>query len=73
VKKGALNFSEDGNRYLYSPSCTRQMHVSNASESFLDRMFGGAARGLLLHFAESGKLTKQDIEDLRRVLDKSKE
>lgn len=73
VKKGALKYSEDGNRYIYTPRFTREEHVSDASESFLDRIFGGAARGLLIHFAESGKLTNRDIADLKRILDQSKE
>src|SRR3954463_7882007 len=53
VQKGALQFAEDGNRYIYTPAFSRQKHVSCVSESFLDRLFGGAARGLLMHFAES--------------------
>ncbi len=73
VKKGALTYSESGNRYIYTPRFTREEHVSCASETFLDRVFGGTARGLLIHFAESGKLTKRDIADLKRILDQPKE
>jgi len=73
VKKGALKYSESGNRYIYMPCFTREEHVSCASESFLDRIFGGTARGLLIHFAESGKLTQRDITDLKRILDQPKE
>jgi BlaI family penicillinase repressor len=73
AKKGALAYSKDGNRYFYTPRFTREKHVSNASESFLGRVFGGAARGLLVHFAESGKLTKQDLSELKRILEKPKE
>jgi predicted transcriptional regulator len=35
----------------------------------LDRIFGGTARELLMHFVESGKLTKRDIADLKRILE----
>jgi len=73
VKKGALTYSESGNRYIYMPRFTREEHVSCASETFLDRIFGGTARGLLIHFAESGKLTKQDIAELKRILDQPRE
>jgi BlaI family penicillinase repressor len=69
VKKGALAYSESGNRYIYAPRFTRQEHVACASESFLDRIFGGTARELLMHFVESGKLTKRDIADLKRILE----
>ena len=72
TKKGALVFSRDGNRYFYTPCFTREQHVSNASDSFLGRIFGGAARDLVVHFAESGKLTKQDLSELKRILEKNK-
>lgn len=71
VKKGALLYSKDGNRYFYTPRFERGQHVANASNSFLDRMFGGAARGLLVHFAESGKLTKKDLAELKRILEQT--
>jgi BlaI family penicillinase repressor len=73
AKKGALTYSESGNRYLYTPRFTREEHVSDASESFLGRVFGGAAQGLLVHFARSGKLTEKDIKALKRILDRKKE
>jgi BlaI family penicillinase repressor len=73
VKKGALAYSESGNRYLYSPRFPREEHVSDASESFLGRVFGGAAQNLLVHFARSGKLTEKDLRDLKRILDRGKE
>ena len=73
VKKGALEYSQDGNRYIYTPRFPREAHVAGASESFLDRIFGGTARSLLVHFAESGKVTEKDIAELKRILDQPKE
>ena len=73
VKKGALRYSESGNRYIYTPRFTREEHVSSASESFLDRIFGGTARDLLIHFAESGKVTRRDIAELKRILDQPRD
>lgn len=68
VKKGALRYSERGNRYIYTPCFAREEHVATASESLLDRVFGGAVRGLLIHFAERGKVTERDMAELRRIL-----
>ena len=73
VKKGALVYSQDGNRYLYKPRFSREQHLSHASDSFLGKLFGGTAQNLLLHFARSGKLTKADITELKRVLERGKE
>jgi BlaI family penicillinase repressor len=73
VKKGALAYSESGNRYLYVPRFTREQHVSHTSESFLGRVFDGVAQNLLVHFARSGRLTGKDLRDLKRILDHGKE
>ena len=73
VKKAALKVESEGNRYLYTPGFSREQHVSDASESFLSRIFGGTARGLLVHFVESGKLSEADINELKKALKRDKE
>jgi BlaI family penicillinase repressor len=73
VKKGALTFSADGNSYLYKPCFTRQQHVGRESDSFLARVFGGATTGLLIHFAETGRLTEADVKKLKKILKQSGE
>jgi BlaI family penicillinase repressor len=73
TKKGALKVASEGNRYLYTPCFAREQHVSDESESFLSRIFGGTAKGLLVHFAESGKLTEADLNELRKILKRTKE
>ena len=70
VKKGALRFKAEGKRYLYTPAVTRQACVRSAGRSFLDRVFGGAAGPLIAHFVEEEKLSKDEIAELRRLLDR---
>src|SRR5258708_23449560 len=41
VKKGALRFREEGNRYLYTPAFPRERFVAVESRSFIDRVFSG--------------------------------
>lgn len=69
TKKGALKFEESGNKYLYRPAFSRDQHVTDESASFIERLFGGRPKAMLLHFAESGKLTPKDIAELRRILE----
>jgi BlaI family transcriptional regulator, penicillinase repressor len=70
VKKGALRFKADGKRYLYTPAVTRGACVRTEGRSFLDRVFGGAAGPLIAHFVEDAKLSKAEIAQLRRLLDR---
>ncbi|HEY8901885.1 MAG TPA: BlaI/MecI/CopY family transcriptional regulator [Chthoniobacterales bacterium] len=68
VKKGALASKPDGNRYLYHPLVRREQCVHSESESFLNRVFGGAGKPLLVHFATKADLTKEEIRELKRIL-----
>ena len=73
VKKGALGYREEHNRYLYQPVFPRERFVEQESRSFLDRVFGGDAAPALVHFVEKMKLSDDDIEELRSILDRKKE
>lgn len=68
VKKGALRFKEEGNRYLYRPAFPRERYVEQESQTFLDRVFGGAAAPMLVHFVENNNLSESDLEELREII-----
>ena len=70
VKKGALKFKAEGKRYLYTPAVSRDACVRTEGRSFVDRVFGGAAGAMIAHFVEDAKLSKDEIEQLRRLLDR---
>src|SRR5258708_19462352 len=53
VKKGALRFREEGNRYLYMPVFNRERFVAVESRSFIDRVFGAQTTPPLLHIAHT--------------------
>lgn len=69
VKKGALDYSREGRSYLYQPKVAEKECVKAASESFLDRVFGGAIQPMLSHFVSQKKLSKKEIEELKRILE----
>ena len=69
VKKGALTFEKDGNRYLYRAAVTRAATIKHASRSFLSSVFAGETAPLLTHFVKSSKLTPEQIQELRQLLE----
>jgi BlaI family penicillinase repressor len=73
VNKGALGYELDGKRYLYKPKVARDECVRVETQSFLSRVFGGATGAALLHFVQEHDLTREEIEQLRRVLAARKE
>lgn len=70
VKKRALAYEKDGRAYRYRPLVRQEDCVAAASESFLDRVFGGSLQPMLAFFVGQRKLSRSEIEELRRLLDK---
>jgi predicted transcriptional regulator len=68
LKKGALRARKDNRRYVYSPILTQDEWLSNESHGFLDRLFGGRVAPLVSYFSKQKKLSKKDIEDLKRLI-----
>jgi len=68
VKKKALGFSKEGRAYVYRPLVRREDCVDAASESFLERVFGGSLKPMLAHFVQRDKLSPEEIRELRRLL-----
>jgi BlaI family penicillinase repressor len=68
VQKGALGYEAKGRTYVYSPLVSEEDCVATASESFLDRVFGGSLKPMLAHFVERQKLTRKDLAELEKLL-----
>jgi BlaI family penicillinase repressor len=68
VKKQALGFRKEGRAYVYRPLVRREDCVDDASESFLERVFGGSLKPMLAHFVQRDKLSPDEIREMRRLL-----
>lgn len=70
VKKGAVAVEVEGRRYLYRARVARDAVVKRETRSFLSRVFDGAAAPAIVHFLEQGRLTPDEIRQLRETLDR---
>jgi len=66
--KGYLKKSQVERAFVYRPARPRQQVVGAMVRDFVDRVFDGAAGGLLLHLARNGKLTKEDREHIQQLV-----
>ena len=69
LKKGAIQASKDGRRYLYAPVLKRKDWLLDESEGLLQRLFDGRVAPLVAHFSRHRKLSRKDIAELRRLLE----
>lgn len=68
VKKHFVRMFQQANLYLYEPLVEREQVVDEESEGFLNRVFAGSAKPLMLHFVEQGKLSSQERDELLKAL-----
>jgi BlaI family penicillinase repressor len=69
VKKRAIRAKKAGRRFVYSAALTRQQWVTNESEGLLSRVFGGRVAPLVRHFSQHRRLSKGDMEELKRLIE----
>ncbi len=73
VEKKALDYEERGRVYVYEPRVTEAECVAAASGSFVARVFGGSLKPMLAHFIEQRRLTRAELDELRAVLDQTRD
>lgn len=71
-KKALVGRVKDGKQFFYSPIIQQDQVVTQASNSLLDRFFGGKLSPLVAHFAEKENISEQDIAEIEQILDKMK-
>ena len=69
LNKGAIAADRDGRRYLYRPLLERADYVHEESKSLLDRLYGGQVSALVAHFSRGEKLSKQEIDEIRSLIE----
>jgi len=69
VAKGVIGYQKQGRSYLYRPLLNEADCVRAESQSFLDRVFGGAVIPMLAHFLEDGRISDSERRELRLLLD----
>ncbi len=71
LKKEILAFKKEQRKYLYYPLLSRKAYLQLESRKFLENWFGGkVSHQLLFSFAAQEILTKREIEELKKLLDK---
>src|SRR5688572_18440872 len=67
--KGHLRKQPGEKAQIYLPVRSRQAVVKSMVREFVDRVFDGSARPLLLHLAKEKGLTDRELRMLQKLLD----
>lgn len=69
LKKRAIVAEPEGRRYRYTTRLKQSEWVLQESGGLVDRLFGGRVAPLVAHFSQHGRLSKSDIDELRRLIE----
>ncbi len=70
--KRYLDKTRDERAYVYRPVKPRHQVIGAMVRDFVNRVFNGSAEPLLVHLAEDRKLSRKDLEQLKRLLEKKR-
>ena len=70
-QKGHLKKKQEDRAYVYRPARPRAQVLRGMVRDFVDRVFQGAAKPLMVHLVEDSRLSPEDLAEIRRLLRKS--
>lgn len=68
VTKGALAYEKQSRVFIYTPLVKENEYIGQESNSFLERFYGGDITAMLSTYIENGRLTEDEINNLRTLL-----
>lgn len=71
LKKNAIGFNKEGKEYYYYALVDKDIYINAESESFLQRIFNGSINSMVLNFVKNKKMSDEDIEELKSILNKA--
>lgn len=74
VQKEAVSYhQEKGRMYAYYPIVSQDLYLQVETKSLLKRFCGVALKPLFVNFLKEEKLSSEDINELRQILDEKNE
>ena len=68
--KGYLKKEKSDRAFLYRPAKPERTVISSMVREFVNRVFDGAPRALLLHLVKDGRLSEKERTELLRMIEK---
>jgi BlaI family penicillinase repressor len=70
-KKGYITHRAEGKAHVFSPAAKQEEVIKRSVSDFVNHLFGGDPIPLMHYLAEHGKISTDDIEELKRLVEKS--
>ena len=69
LQKGLVKRDENAQPHVYRPAHTRARTGKRLLHDLIEKVYDGSAMSLVLQALSSGKATKEELDEVRRMLD----
>lgn len=69
VKKNALGIDKNSGQYKYFPLVTKEECMQEETGSFIQKIYEGSIYNLVANFIHDEKISAEEMEDLKKLLD----
>ncbi len=70
LKKGYIDFKQQGRRYLYQPSIKKDDYLDVQNDRFLNDLYDGRLSHMLAAFTQHEQLSKAEIKEIKTFINK---
>jgi BlaI family transcriptional regulator, penicillinase repressor len=67
-RKGHLKKKAGDRAYVYTPARPQKQVIGKMIQDFVDRVFSGSAKPLLVHLIEDPDVSPEDLQEIERLL-----
>jgi BlaI family penicillinase repressor len=71
-QKGYLTTTQQDRAHLYRPARPKQQVITEMVRDFVNRVFNGSSRPLVVHLLEDDQLSQSDLRDIARMMGKKR-
>ena len=68
LQKGQVKRDEDAQPHVYRPALTRAKTGKRMLDDLIEKVYDGSTMSLVLQALSSGKATKEELDEVRRML-----
>ncbi|QZY56922.1 BlaI/MecI/CopY family transcriptional regulator [Crassaminicella profunda] len=73
LKKHVIDYEKQGKHYIYYPIIKEEEYRVVETKSFIKKIFNGSLNTLVASFLKEAKLSSEEIDELKKILEEKEE
>jgi BlaI family transcriptional regulator, penicillinase repressor len=69
-EKGSIKHEVEGRTFVFVPLVAEDKYKHTATRDLLERVFGGDVHSLVAHLLQNEKVSRKELDDIRRMIER---